>query len=193
MAHSVSIAQVLEYRNASVIRRMMKEHNYSEEEAVAIFVEMLRFLAVCATSKKGGFSPSKSIDNAWHAFILHTADYMAFCHESFGRFIHHNPTDKPFTANRGEMLEMAAKLGADLKYWPKAGIVACDSSCTGDNYCTGDSVGQQDAECDEGPQCVMAFAPECDGHACGGHACTGDGACVSQPDAKRISTQTVAQ
>ena len=40
-------------------------------------------------------SPSKSVDKAWHAFILHTRDYEAYCRERFGRVIHHQPTGEP--------------------------------------------------------------------------------------------------
>ncbi len=44
---------------------------------------------------KSGFQyvamPSQAVDDLWHAFILYTRDYEAFCEQSFGRFLHHTP------------------------------------------------------------------------------------------------------
>jgi hypothetical protein len=34
---------------------------------------------------------SPIVDEVWHAFILFTSDYAAFCDEVFGRFVHHAP------------------------------------------------------------------------------------------------------
>jgi hypothetical protein len=35
--------------------------------------------------------PSRAVDEAWHGLILCTARYSAFCHEAYGRFLHHHP------------------------------------------------------------------------------------------------------
>jgi hypothetical protein len=35
--------------------------------------------------------PSVLVDGAWHAFVLCTAEYEAFCHRFFRRMIHHRP------------------------------------------------------------------------------------------------------
>ena len=35
--------------------------------------------------------PSDDVDQAWHLHITRTADYQRFCHEVFGRFVHHRP------------------------------------------------------------------------------------------------------
>ena len=35
--------------------------------------------------------PSQVADDLWHAFILHTRAYEAFCAQAFGRFMHHTP------------------------------------------------------------------------------------------------------
>lgn len=35
--------------------------------------------------------PSLEIDEVWHAHILHTEDYMYFCNQVFGGFLHHHP------------------------------------------------------------------------------------------------------
>lgn len=35
--------------------------------------------------------PSREIDEAWHAHILHTERYHEFCERVFGRYLHHRP------------------------------------------------------------------------------------------------------
>lgn len=35
--------------------------------------------------------PSQVADDLWHEFILYTKNYEAFCHQAFGRFLHHTP------------------------------------------------------------------------------------------------------
>ena len=35
--------------------------------------------------------PSRVADDLWHAFILYTRSYDAFCRRAFGRFFHHTP------------------------------------------------------------------------------------------------------
>lgn len=37
------------------------------------------------------FQPSPFVDQVWHAHILNTHDYKAFCEQVFGHFVHHIP------------------------------------------------------------------------------------------------------
>jgi hypothetical protein len=37
--------------------------------------------------------PSKVVDEAWHAFILHTRAYDDWCKSAFGRLLHHTPAE----------------------------------------------------------------------------------------------------
>jgi hypothetical protein len=37
----------------------------------------------------------KAIDQMWHVFLLYTKDYMDFCNEYFGEYIHHLPDIVP--------------------------------------------------------------------------------------------------
>jgi len=48
------------------------------------------FLHAAAASSQP-LTPTPLADIGWHAFILHTADYAAFCQRLAGRFIHHVP------------------------------------------------------------------------------------------------------
>jgi hypothetical protein len=38
------------------------------------------------------FGISKALDSAWHAHILNTRDYHAFCNRHFSTYVHHDPT-----------------------------------------------------------------------------------------------------
>ncbi len=55
----------------------------------------LGFLDLCAENPQRSFAPSPLVDVGWHTFILYTKDYAEFCRSRAGRFIHHEPNDKP--------------------------------------------------------------------------------------------------
>jgi hypothetical protein len=38
--------------------------------------------------------PSVVVDQLWHELVLHTREYAAFCDAAFGRFLHHETTDR---------------------------------------------------------------------------------------------------
>ena len=59
-------------------------------DSVAVAADLHAFLARCATA--GPLEvPSSELDLFWHAFILDTHSYAAYCERHFGRFIHHVP------------------------------------------------------------------------------------------------------
>lgn len=82
------------YSNEAVLARIEKEEGVDRETARAWFGEMLIFLDLCARSDKL-LAPPPDVDRAWHAFLLHSRDYEAYCRERFGKVIHHQPGDEP--------------------------------------------------------------------------------------------------
>jgi hypothetical protein len=90
----------MKYQNDAVVKRISKDNGCSYDEAYGIFEDTKRFLYLCGT-KSGGLAPSYKIDSGWHAFILHTKDYLDFCTSYFGKFIHHYPNGEGFTAEKG--------------------------------------------------------------------------------------------
>jgi uncharacterized membrane protein YgcG len=82
------------YSNEAVVERIQREAGVDRDTARTWFNEMLVFLDLVAGSRDF-MSPPGPVDVAWHAFILHTRDYEAYCRERFGRVIHHEPTGKP--------------------------------------------------------------------------------------------------
>lgn len=63
-------------------------------QAEPLLVEVLRFvnLAAHAAEELGwSLTPSETVDRGWHEIILCTREYAALCHDTFGRFVHHDP------------------------------------------------------------------------------------------------------
>ena len=78
-----------------IIERLVKIEGWSKKHALEATQQYKNFLYIKMkhldefTSSE--FPPSTDIDEVWHAHILHTEDYMRFCHESVGRYLHHHP------------------------------------------------------------------------------------------------------
>src|SRR5918992_2704026 len=98
------------YSNEAVVARIQADAGVDRDTARAWFNEMLVFLDLAAGSKKL-ISPPEPVDVAWHAFILHTRDYEAYCRERFGRVIHHEPTGAPDPAAYRRAYERRSRYG----------------------------------------------------------------------------------
>lgn len=83
---------LLTYRNEDVVDRFLKMYDVSEQEALEIFDETLKWLWL-GNQIEGVFIDDSTliIDEMWHNFILFTQDYEVFCLNNFGRYIHHQP------------------------------------------------------------------------------------------------------
>ena len=60
--------------------------------------EYCYFLTCCRDTEKVSYrgktlSPSPLVDLVWHEHILATKEYMKFCDEVFGAYLHHTPGD----------------------------------------------------------------------------------------------------
>ena len=87
--------KVLSYSHAGLLERLEEKLGLTHAKAMALQLDMLRFLALCGYQDPNGqkvvLAPPKAIDEAWHHFILFTRDYMQFCQDHFGAFVHHQP------------------------------------------------------------------------------------------------------
>lgn len=54
-------------------------------------VEYLRYLGLKAAHPDQLLCPPKIVDHAWHAHLLCTRHYAAFCEKYYGQFLHHEP------------------------------------------------------------------------------------------------------
>ena len=58
-----------------------------------------RFLHLLVTQKGVTLTPSRCIDEYWHAHILHTKRYVEDCQAIAGRYLHHHP-DNPLSPDQ---------------------------------------------------------------------------------------------
>jgi hypothetical protein len=131
------------YSNEAVLQRIEEDAGVDRDTARKWFNEMLVFLDLVADSKDF-ISPPGPIDVAWHAFILHTRDYEAYCRERFGRVIHHEPTGKPDPHAYRRAYDRRARQGQlDPAIWavPVVGGAAVASEAGGDGGSGGDGGG----------------------------------------------------
>ena len=131
-------------RYAHVIRRIASEERIRTRTASRRFVEMLKFLDVCACADMA-VSPPARVDGAWHCFILFTRDYAAYCNERFGRFIHHEPMEsRDVLAYKRAYDDATVRFGRlDRRIWPRprdAMITWAGGACfggSGNSGCAG--------------------------------------------------------
>lgn len=107
-------------RHGAVIRRLARDKRIGRRSAQRRFVEMLKFLDVCAASEET-VSPPPRIDDAWHAFVLFTRDYAAYCEDRFGFFVHHEPMESSDPVAYERAYEGArSRFGElDRRLWPR--------------------------------------------------------------------------
>ncbi|MFI0454283.1 hypothetical protein [Actinomadura sp. 6N118] len=68
-----------------------KHQSVTRPYAESVIEQTLVWLNACAENPTVRLGMSDSVDPGWHAFILHSQEYTAFCQEQFGRYFHHVP------------------------------------------------------------------------------------------------------
>lgn len=99
---SADAFEALDYEAPFVIDKLVKERFVdTAEHARALFTEVKRYLVLCHVDRTRSWKMhSLSVDEAWHQFVLFTAEYSAFCTRYFGRYRHHAPSNAPDTGVR---------------------------------------------------------------------------------------------
>lgn len=75
--------------------KILEQHKeLNSGQADRVIEGMREYFHIC-NEAGGAFvsMPSEAIDTAWHEFILFTKQYSEFCHQAFGRFLHHSPAE----------------------------------------------------------------------------------------------------
>ena len=126
----VDLKGALSYKHEELAERIARKYELSRAEAEVRFVEVKKFLIVCASMPEP-CKPPQELDLIWHEFILHTRDYAQFCDKFLGRFIHHNPTEKPHLASQDQMFRVARSLFGEIeeRLWIAPDRVTHDSNC----------------------------------------------------------------
>ncbi len=94
--------EALDYEAPFVVEKLVKERFVdTAQDACALFTEVKRYLVLCHVDRtKSWKMHSLAVDEAWHQFVLFTAEYSAFCDRYFGRYRHHAPSNAPETGVR---------------------------------------------------------------------------------------------
>ena len=77
----------------STQERLINIEGCHPDDVKEVMVQYRRYLWLRRKYYDNGkeLPPSKCIDEAWHAHVLHTAEYHQFCSEVFGEYLHHHP------------------------------------------------------------------------------------------------------
>ncbi|MFW9928918.1 MAG: glycine-rich domain-containing protein [Candidatus Thorarchaeota archaeon] len=92
--HILEQARYLIYNQdmSAIIYRLTHVNGWSSDEAIEATNQYRNYLYLAKKYKDSyTLPPSKDIDDVWHAHILHTKDYIKFCNEVFGEYLHHTP------------------------------------------------------------------------------------------------------
>lgn len=104
--------------------------------------EFKRYLALLGLGHRGLAMPSPKVDEVWHAFLMFTRQYAAFCQSIFGEFIHHVPRTSriPAPAHDANGFEKAYRrvFGDPPRIWIRDGVAGSAADC-GEGECTGEA------------------------------------------------------
>lgn len=105
----------------------------SRDDAGAIVDETLLYLWVVANYPGESLPPSTLVDDGWHAFLLYTREYEAYCLDEYGFKIHHCPGDAA-TAITGTAAGTAAFMRRhgipyNAELWPDGDATPCINQC----------------------------------------------------------------
>jgi len=103
IAH-LDIEKIMSYPLARVLERYQKDFNVSAQEAQEHERELKRYLILSFTLEDEVAMYSTQVDNFWHTFLLFTKQYQQFCHEFFGKFLHHEPMDNKKLQDDAQLL-----------------------------------------------------------------------------------------
>jgi hypothetical protein len=88
----MKISSALAYTNSKVVQRLQANYGYSEATANQIFFDTKQFLVMCAF-ENGKFTPTRSIDQGFHEFLMYSRDYDEYCHNYLPKKVHHVPDE----------------------------------------------------------------------------------------------------
>lgn len=121
----------------NVKERVAKEGAVQQSLLDASVQEYRKWMALIAMGNRSMGMISPEVDEVWHAHILFTRDYHAFCIAIKGDYIHHEPStsSKPIGAESGERFKQAYKkhFGKLPKVWrhKKVAVLAsCADACS---------------------------------------------------------------
>ncbi len=87
----------LSYEAPFLIDKLVQEHIVaSRRQGEELVTELLRYLVLGQMyPDKYWYMVSRLVDEAWHQFVLFTKQYVTFCQQYFGHYLHHAPGTSP--------------------------------------------------------------------------------------------------
>jgi hypothetical protein len=81
----------------ALVDRAVTDFGVDPALAPRVVDQALAFLATAGRSTDADtpLRPSSAVDPGWHAFLMYTRPYRAFCDQVAGRFLDHVPDDDP--------------------------------------------------------------------------------------------------
>jgi hypothetical protein len=106
------------YQFPEVIEERCRHHNPDlSHEEWKLVEQGLREWFLCCAWRDGEVlgMPSRTVDEAWHEFILDSRAYTEFCEQAFGEYLHHTPEASMTTP-------MAGALDATARAWERSSM-----------------------------------------------------------------------
>lgn len=138
----ITFGYVALYRNPEIIERYKDKLGLTHAEAEELFMDVKRFLYLCAV-EPGPKAPTPKIDDGWHEFMMYSKEYREFCLRTLGQNIDHFPNSylRPNENQKGLVRttrDMAKVVFDDLgKNWdvPQGSVESPCTAC-GNSDCT---------------------------------------------------------
>jgi hypothetical protein len=113
-----------------------KAHHVTLSYAEGVIEQTLVWLRAVADNPGVRLAMSETVDLGWHAFILHSEEYLEFCRRLMGRYLHHVPPAPGTSMSEDAITRTIPALRAtgypvDLNHWSGPHYPCCPPNpCT---------------------------------------------------------------
>lgn len=138
---------IMKYPLGHVRDRVLKEGAVSEEIIDVAIAEYRKFMILFALGFGKLAMCSREVDEVWHTHILFTQDYINFCNQLIGKYVHHMPdtSETPVGADSVERFLGAYEQvhGSVPSIWNSQNTL-CGHDCDGRPMCCATCSGDDD-------------------------------------------------
>lgn len=119
---------------SSVRRRVGVRLGCNSQTAKAIETEYRKFLSLALGDPHTTFGMAGPVDEFWHEHLLDSRDYVKFCADIFGDYVHHIPRSLDGapdpTSYRVTVEALRRRYGrVNRRVWPDAKFAVSDCNC----------------------------------------------------------------